>query len=255
MAHSVSFSPPLSVRGEVRELTHAVPTALDVRGLASADRQVLREVQALETLSWVNAFYRAVGKPLFDHIIAPLLLVALAPILLVIAIAVRVTLGKGVLFMQERVGRGGVPFSMLKFRTMRPDRRRRQVPMSSADRRTCHKRADDPRHTPLGRFLRRRSLDELPQLVNVMHGEMSLVGPRPELPSVVRTYEPWQHLRHLVKPGITGPWQVTARNDGALLQDCTDLDVAYARNVSFRYDLELALATFRVVGDSDRGGT
>ncbi len=255
MANSVSSAPPLSALGVVCAQAHDLPHALDVRALGPDECQVLREVHALETLPWANGFYRAVGKPLLDRIIAPLLLVALAPILLVITIAIRVKLGKGVLFTQERVGRSGVPFPMLKFRTMRPDRRRHQVPFSTADRRTCHKRADDPRHTPLGRFLRHRSLDELPQLWNVMHGEMSLVGPRPELSSVVQTYEPWQHLRHLVKPGITGPWQVTARNDGTLLRDCTDLDVAYARTVSFRYDLELALATVRVVGNLGRGGT
>jgi lipopolysaccharide/colanic/teichoic acid biosynthesis glycosyltransferase len=87
-----------------------------------------------------------------------------------------------------------------------------------------------------------------------MRGEMSLVGPRPELPSVVHSYEPWQHMRHVVKPGITGLWQVTARNDGVLLQDCTDLDVVYAQSVSLRHDLRLVAATFRVVADVGRGG-
>ena len=125
---------------------------------------------------------------------------------------------------------------------MLPDRRQAQVPISFPDRRCTHKAKGDPRHTKVGRFLRRWSLDELPQLFNVALGQMSLVGPRPELRSVVTGYEPWQHARHDVKLGVTGLWQVVARGDGPMEQR-TDLDIDYARSVCPALDLWIVMAT------------
>ena len=165
-----------------------------------------------------------------------------APLLAVVAILGRISLGPGIIFRQPRVGRNGIQFTVFKFRTMLPDRRRADVPIAFPDRRRTHKSADDPRHTPLGRFLRRWSLDELPQLFNVVKGQMSLIGPRPELPSVVANYEPWQHRRHDVKPGLTGLWQVVARGDGPM-ELRTDLDVKYVQSISFKLDLWILLAT------------
>ena len=140
-----------------------------------------------------------------------ILILLSAPGMALLAVVIRVTLGQGVFFCQSRIGQHGRPFNVLKFRTMLPDRRRAQVPIPFPDRRCTHKAKNDPRHTSVGRFLRRWSLDELPQLFNVVRGQMSLIGPRPELPSVVARYEPWQHVRHNVKPGMTGLWQVVAR--------------------------------------------
>jgi lipopolysaccharide/colanic/teichoic acid biosynthesis glycosyltransferase len=151
-----------------------------------------------------------------------------------------------VLFVQERIGRNGTPFRMYKFRTMRHDRRQAaSVGYQGVERRLHHKSVHDPRHTATGRVLRRFSLDELPQLLNVMKGDMSLVGPRPEVPSVVARYEPWQHERHTVRPGLTGPWQITVRNEsnGGEMCDHTDLDIEYVRNIRLRTDLRLLLAT------------
>jgi lipopolysaccharide/colanic/teichoic acid biosynthesis glycosyltransferase len=121
--------------------------------------------------------------------------------------AVRLRMGKGVIYRQPRVGLGGSTFTMYKFRSMTPDRRKAQVPFDGVDRRTCHKRDDDPRHTSLGRFIRKSRLDELPQLVNVLQGDMSLVGPRPIRPAFfaelcVGIPQYWQRL--VVRPGITG---------------------------------------------------
>ena len=138
-------------------------------------------------------------------------------------------------------GTDGAPFRILKFRTMKPDRRRSHQEIE-AERRNYHKSDSDPRHTRVGKFLRRYSLDELPQLLNVIKGDMSLVGPRPELPEVVRRYESWQHQRHLVRPGLTGPWQVTARGDGPM-HEFAHLDLAYVRQVSLRHDLSLLFRT------------
>ena len=186
--------------------------------------------------------YVRLWKPCLDRLAAVFLLLVTAPVLALVALVVRVRLGPGVIFRQQRVGRHGVSFDVLKFRTMLPDRRRADVPISFPDRRCTHKSGADPRHTPVGRFLRRWSLDELPQLVNVARGQMSLIGPRPELASVVARYQPWQHERHDVKPGLTGLWQVTARGDGPM-ELRADLDIEYARRICFALDARILAAT------------
>ena len=188
-----------------------------------------------------NAYRRWV-KPAIDRTVAAVLLLLLLPVLLSIALVLRHRLGKGVLFRQQRIGLGGAPFTVYKFRTMLPDRRAERLPFVGEDRRLTHKTIADPRHTRIGQFLRKWSLDELPQLVNVLRGEMSLVGPRPELPHIVERYQPWEHARHAVRPGLTGFWQTTARSDGPM-KDFTYLDIEYVRTVSFTTDLRLLLAT------------
>ena len=116
------------------------------------------------------------------------------------------------------------------------------------ERRQRHKSARDPRVTRIGRYLRRSCLDELPQLWNVVRGEMSLVGPRPELPSIVERYEPWQHARHAVSPGITGWWQVNRTADN-LMHEATELDIYYVHNHSLLLDLRILVRTFGAVID------
>jgi lipopolysaccharide/colanic/teichoic acid biosynthesis glycosyltransferase len=190
------------------------------------------------------------GKPVLDRLGAVIIGLAALPIAALIALVVRVTLGSPVLYVRERVGQHGRRFWMFKFRTMRTDQRREQRPFSGPDRRVRHKTATDPRHTGVGMFLRRRSLDEIPQLLNVVLGHMSLVGPRPELPSVVAGYGPWQHERHLCKPGVTGLWQVSARNtdDGSLMCEHTEVDLEYLRVMSLRTDLAILWKTLGVLG-------
>ena len=184
-------------------------------------------------------------KPMVDIFGTAVLLAVLLPVLLAVAVAVRMKLGKRVIYRQERMGRDGKSFVMYKFRTMHPDRRRVQVPFEGIDRRISHKRDDDPRHTAFGRFLRRSSLDELPQLWNVLKGDMSLVGPRPELPHVVARYEPWQHQRHRVKPGLTGFWQVSERA-GGLAYEGVHLDIEYLQQLSLWTDVRVLLRTVPV---------
>ena len=199
----------------------------------------------LLTQSRAGSTYDRFVKPVLDRIGATVLLLLTLPVMLLVCLAVYVRLGRPIFFRQPRVGRGGATFGMLKFRTMEPDRRRHQVPVpSNKDRRRQHKSAADPRHTGIGRFLRRCSLDELPQLWNVVRGDMSLVGPRPELASVVARYEDWQHQRHQVKPGITGLWQVTDRqtSDGDMHLH-TGTDLLYIEQVSLRTDLRILLRT------------
>jgi lipopolysaccharide/colanic/teichoic acid biosynthesis glycosyltransferase len=193
----------------------------------------------------VAGSYERYVKPTLDRFGGVVLGLVAIPILLCVALAVRIKLGERVIYKQRRVGRHGIPFTMYKFRTMAPDRRQSAVPYDGPDRRVCHKRDDDPRHTRFGLLLRKTSLDELPQLWNVIRGEMSLVGPRPELPQVVEAYEPWQHERHQVKPGITGFWQLSGRA-GGLAYEGVELDIDYLRSLSFATDLVVLLKTVPV---------
>lgn len=181
-------------------------------------------------------------KPLLDFVGALVLLLLTLPITVACAVAVYVSMGGPVILRQQRVGRFGRVFTVYKFRTMQPDRRQYDVRFTGPERRTSHKREDDPRITSVGRFLRKWSLDELPQWLNVLRGEMSLVGPRPELPKIVAGYERWQHRRHVVRPGITGLWQVSERSDRPL-HECTHLDLEYVERASLALDVELLLRT------------
>jgi lipopolysaccharide/colanic/teichoic acid biosynthesis glycosyltransferase len=182
-------------------------------------------------------------KPGLDGLAGGVLLLLALPLMGLVALVVWVNMGQPVIIRQRRVGHGGGIFSMYKFRTMEPDRRQRRQDFSGPERRLNHKSPEDPRMTRVGRVLRTWSLDELPQLWNVVRGEMSLVGPRPELEEVVeRHYQPWQHRRHQVKPGLTGLWQISERNNGPM-HEHTEVDLAYLEQISLRTDLEILLRT------------
>lgn len=170
-------------------------------------------------------------KRLFDLVISLLMLILLSPVMLVIAILVRARLGKPVLFSQERPGRHGRLFRLYKFRTMRD--------LFDAEGKTL---PDEERLTPFGRFLRASSLDELPELLNVMKGEMSLVGPRPLLVAYLDRYTAKQARRHEVLPGITGWAQVNGRN-ALSWEDKFRLDVWYVDHQSFWLDLKILFLT------------
>lgn len=182
-------------------------------------------------------------KPVVDLAGGIVLTLLSAPLLLFGVLSVWIRLGRPVIYRQERVGQGGRTFFVYKLRTMLPDRRAGMMTYVGPERRLAHKRDDDPRHTRLGRFLRRFKIDELPQFWNVLRAEMSMVGPRPELKSVVdERYETWQHLRHRVKPGVTGPWQIAPHEDGLMYLDTT-VDLEYIARLSAREDLRILLAT------------
>ena len=199
------------------------------------------------TDTWGRRAY-AGGKRVFDVVLAALLLLILLPVILLTALAVRLDSRGPVLFRQRRIGCNGVAFEMLKFRTMTRDRRRRpgSPPEGVGERRRVHKSPGDPRVTRMGRFLRRSSLDELPQLWNVLKGDMSLIGPRPELVEIVSRYQPWQHRRHAVRPGITGWWQVNRCTD-RLMHEATEMDLYYVENQSLKLDLIILFRTVRTV--------
>lgn len=174
-------------------------------------------------------------KRAFDIVVAAALLVVLAPLMAMIALAVRIGLGQPVIFVQERPGKGGRVFRLYKFRTMRDARGPDGTPLPDAER-----------LTGLGRFLRASSLDELPELWNVLRGDMSLVGPRPLLVEYLDRYSPRQARRHEVRPGITGLAQVSGRN--ALGWDeRLELDVRYVDERTFWLDLRILLLTLGTV--------
>jgi len=194
-----------------------------------------------------SGFNHAV-KRVFDIVLSAVALVALSPVFAGIAAAVRLTSDGPVLFRQQRVGVRGTRFTMLKFRSMVSDAEARLLELhdhNDGDG-VLFKLRDDPRITPVGGTLRRFSLDELPQLWNVLVGEMSLVGPRPPLPSEVERYEEDVNRRLLTKPGITGLWQVSGRSDLSW-EESVRLDLYYVENWSLTGDLVILLKTARAV--------
>ena len=193
------------------------------------------------------------GKRALDLVLITLALPVLLPVFAVIALAIKLTSPGPVFFVQTRVGLGGRPFGMVKFRSMVVDAEtRRAAVLGSSDRAgLCFKAKDDPRITQVGRILRRASLDELPQLWNVVTGEMSLVGPRPALPEEVAAYPLAAMERLSVLPGITGAWQVAGRADLGF-DEMVALDLDYARNAGLATDLKLLAQTVRAVA-SGRG--
>lgn len=173
-------------------------------------------------------------KRLFDILFASLFLLITSPLSLLIALLIRLDSPGPVLFAQKRVGEYGRVFTMLKFRTMYTG--------SDNPDSEYSKRRDDPRVTRVGQFLRRTSLDELPQFINILRGEMSVVGPRPELPGLVNRYEWWQRKRFEVPQGLTGWWQINGRSDKPMHQHTED-DLYYIRNYSLWLDIQIILRT------------
>jgi lipopolysaccharide/colanic/teichoic acid biosynthesis glycosyltransferase len=168
---------------------------------------------------------------------ALVLLAVAVPILVVASLAILLEDGRPIFFRQRRVGRFGRLFTIYKLRTMTKEK---CVDSFSPTTRR------DPRVTRVGHWLRRTSIDELPQLLNILRGEMAFVGPRPEMPFLVREYESWQHLRHLVTPGVTGFWQTTCRSTVPLhLPQATVLDLDYIRRASHTTDAAVIVATVR----------
>lgn len=185
------------------------------------------------------------GKRLFDFLAACILLVFTLPLFLLVALVVRIGIGRPVLFRQPRLGLQGRPFIFLKFRTMTDAVSLQQDPLP-----------DEARLLPIGRILRRLSLDELPQLLNVLRGDMSLVGPRPLLPEYLPLYNTQQARRHEVRPGITGWAQINGRN-AVSWEERFRLDVWYIDHRSFWLDLKILLVTvwrvFQAQGVSQPG--
>ncbi|MCX7824455.1 MAG: sugar transferase [Verrucomicrobiae bacterium] len=196
-----------------------------------------------------NVSWALLCKNVLDRVLSAVLLVLFAPLMLLIALAIRLTSPGPILFRQERCGLRGRVFTMLKFRSMVSDAAQRQSELAAINEMDgpVFKIANDPRVTPLGRFLRRTSLDELPQLINVLKGELSLVGPRP-LPvyEIKRFKDPWQRRRLSMKPGMTCLWQIAGRNKIGF-EEWMRLDLEYIDSWSLWLDLKILLKTIPVV--------
>jgi len=197
--------------------------------------------------------FRRFLKSTFDRTVAVACLLLMAPVMLTLALAVRLTSRGPALFRQTRVGRDGKPFTMMKFRSMYLDAEDRLAELRNCNANAdglLFKMRDDPRVTRIGKVLRRFSLDELPQLINIVTGSMSLVGPRPPLPSEVARYGDDMRRRLLVKPGLTGLWQVSGRSD-LTWEESVRLDLRYVENWSPALDLMILWKTaFAVLGRS-----
>ena len=178
---------------------------------------------------------RARIRRVVDATISGIVILAVSPILLAATAAIALEDGFPVMFTQRRVGRYGKLFTIYKLRTMK---------IAESVDRLSPRNANDSRVTRVGRFLRKTSIDELPQLVNVLRGDMALIGPRPEMPFVVRSYDRWQHLRHLITPGLTGIWQTRARKTIALERpEATLMDLEYIETSSVLLDVQLLART------------
>jgi exopolysaccharide biosynthesis polyprenyl glycosylphosphotransferase len=188
------------------------------------------------------------SKRILDIVVASAGLIVAAPLMLLVAILTKLSSEGPVIFAQERSGKDGTPFLIYKFRSMAVHSE--AVRLALADHNELagpvFKIREDPRVTALGRLLRKYSLDELPQLFNVLRGEMSLVGPRPPLPVEVAQYEPWQRGRLAVKPGLTCIWQVSGRSH-IHFEEWVRLDLQYIRQRSLWLDLKLLLLTIPAV--------
>lgn len=190
-----------------------------------------------------NAYQRLV-KRIFDLVVGSVLTLMFLPLMGMIAVAIKLDSPGPVLFKQKRIGENGRLFEMYKFRSMVVNAEALQEEVNRLDEEghVIHKCKDDPRVTRVGRFIRRWSLDELPQFFNVLEGDLSVIGPRPELPWLVDEYKPWQRKRFAVPQGITGWWQVNGRSD-KLMHLHTDEDLYYIQNYSLWLDLYILLKT------------
>jgi len=195
-----------------------------------------------------TTFYQKRGKRLFDLFAAAVLLVLFSPLFLLIAIAIKVDSPGPVFYVSTRLGRRAKPFRFYKFRSMYvgAERMKQQLLHLNEMDGPVFKIRNDPRATRVGRLLRKTSLDELPQLINVLRGEMSLVGPRPPIPEEVEQYETWQRRRLSVTPGITCLWQVSGRNRISF-REWMEMDMKYIDSISFLTDLRILLLTIPAV--------
>lgn len=250
---------------DLMRVVPAQPGSPDEGSVADPVATALRAVPDLTPAPSVEELLRAAGvgtlpgragydaaKRALDIALAVPLLALTAPVMLGVAYLVRRDSAGPALFRQERVGRGGRTFRFYKFRTMHVDARERFPQMYAYDfdrtqiKRMCFKLADDPRLTRFGRVLRRTSIDELPNLINVLRGDMSLVGPRPDIAPMIRFYTPEQLVKLTVKPGLTGLAQTSGRNILTFQQTLT-WDVDYVRRRSLALDLRLLVRTVVVV--------
>lgn len=239
---------------EVVSLTTDLPVKVWVAlgffdlALYKTDIEDFAGIPMLDLRAGALSDYQLLIKRGFDLVCGLIALLLTLPVMAAIALVIWLDDGSPILFRQKRVGENGRIFEMYKFRTMVKDAEKLQalVEQKDEDGNLIHKTENDPRVTRTGRFLRRFSLDELPQLFNIVMGTMSLVGPRPEMPYLVEKYQPWQRKRFAVPPGLTGWWQVNGRSDKPMHLNTED-DLYYINNYSLFLDIQILIRTLWTV--------
>ncbi len=189
----------------------------------------------------LSTFYARHGKYLLDFVAAFLLILIFSPLMILISILIKLSSRGPIFFSHKRVGFKNKLFVILKFRSLHIDTPSYSEKPDSTE---------DIRITSIGKWIRKTSLDELPQLFNVLKGDMSLVGPRPEMPFLAENYEDWENQRHLVRPGMTGLWQLSPRRRGSI-RDGIPVDLEYIENLSLWNDFKILLRTFKVFWDNN----
>ena len=189
----------------------------------------------------LSTFYAKRGKYLLDFVASFLLIIIFSPLMLLIAVMIKLTSRGPVFFSHKRVGINNELFVIHKFRSLHIDTPSYSEKPDSTE---------DIRITSVGKWIRKTSLDELPQLFNVLKGEMSLVGPRPEMPFLAESYEDWENQRHLVRPGMTGLWQLSPRRRGSI-REGIHVDLEYIEKLSLWNDFKILLRTFKVFWDDN----
>lgn len=239
-----------AITSRLEKLPLGVWISLDLYDLALSDTRVedLAGIPLIDMRAPALDEYSRIVKRIFDLVVGTLATLILSPLMIIVSGLILLFDGWPIFFIQKRVGENGKEFDIIKFRTMirNAEKLQHQVESMNQEGKKIHKVPNDPRVTKLGKFLRRFSMDELPQFFNVIKGDMSLVGPRPELPYLVKEYEHWQRRRLSVPPGITGWWQVNGRSDKVMHLHTED-DIYYVENYSIWLDLKILIRTVWVV--------
>ncbi|WP_079913843.1 sugar transferase [Paenibacillus sp. 32352] len=235
---------------DLRKLDIQIKIVPDLYNLVMSTVQI-GNINTLPVVTLVKTPMRGVGlavKRLIDIVASLLLILIISPIFIITAFAIKIDSRGSIIYKQQRIGKNGKQFNMLKFRSMVTDADAMLKKLQEKNEMDgiAFKMKDDPRITNVGRFIRKYSIDELPQLFNVLKGDMSLVGPRPPLPNEVERYGDWEWRRLEVLPGITGLWQVSGRSDLSF-QQWMNLDVYYIENWSIAFDIKILLKTIPVV--------
>ncbi|MFY9139350.1 MAG: sugar transferase, partial [Thermacetogeniaceae bacterium] len=224
-----------------------VPSTYEIF-LSNADVKQMDDLPVLEVIKLFPSNGVVAVKRVIDIVLSALGLIILSPLMIIVALAIKATSPDPVFYLQERVGQGEKPFMLYKFRTMINNAEARTGPVLASD--------DDPRITPIGKFLRATRIDEIPQLWNVLKGDMSLVGPRPERPFFIEKFKkeiPGYEYRHLVKPGITGLAQIAGKYS-TTADDKLRYDLMYIGNLSLLQDIKILVQTVPVVMNSSAAG-
>ena len=209
--------------------------------VSEPDFSYMNDTAEQTSVKRLTSFYAKRGKYLLDFVAAFFLILIFSPLMIIIAILIKLSSRGPVFFSHKRVGINNKLFVIHKFRSLHID-----TPSYSEKPESN----EDVRITSIGKWIRKTSLDELPQLFNVLKGEMSLVGPRPEMPFLAEKYEAWENIRHLVRPGMTGLWQLSPRRRGTI-RDGIPVDLEYIENISLWNDFKILMRTFKVFWDDN----